>query len=39
VEGTPLAVEETLWMEAPAALAVRSDAGAVVVAIHLNRRM
>lgn len=39
VDGAPLAVEETLWMEeAPEALALRSDAGAVVLAIHLNPR-
>jgi uncharacterized protein len=36
--GTSLAVEETLWLEAPEALALRSDEGAVVVAIHLSRR-
>lgn len=38
VAGTPLAVEETLWLEAPESLALRSDAGAVVVAIHLKHR-
>ncbi|WP_257452469.1 HutD/Ves family protein [Archangium lipolyticum] len=38
VEGTPLTTEETLWMAAPEALALRSDTGAVVAAIHLNHR-
>ena len=38
VAGTPLAVEETLWLEAPESLELRSDTGAVVVAIHLNHR-
>jgi uncharacterized protein len=37
--GTPLVREETLWLEAPKALALRSDEGAVVVAIHLTRRV
>jgi hypothetical protein len=38
VAGTPLAEEETLWLEAPEALAPRSDTGAVVVAIHVSLR-
>ena len=37
VAGTSLAVEETLWLDAPEALALRSDEGAAVVAIHLTR--
>jgi hypothetical protein len=36
--GTPLAREETLWVETPEALSLRSEEGAVLVAIHLTRR-
>ncbi|WP_375768355.1 HutD family protein [Archangium gephyra] len=36
VAGTPLAVEETLWLDAPESLSLRSDEGAVVSAIHLR---
>jgi environmental stress-induced protein Ves len=36
--GMSLAVEETLWLEAPDAPLLRSEEGAVVVAIHLSRR-
>ena len=38
VAGEPLAVDETLWLEQPEPRALRSDGGAVVVAIQLNRR-
>ncbi len=38
VFGAPLARDETLWLEAPGSLALRSDEGAVVVAIHLEGR-
>lgn len=38
VDGAALAVDETLWLEAPGSLALRSDEGAVVVAIHLEGR-
>ncbi len=37
VSGTPLTVEETLWLEAPEALVLRSDEGATVIAIQLTR--
>lgn len=37
VDGTPVAREETLWLEAPEALSLRGEVGAVVVAIHLTR--
>ncbi|HYO53137.1 HutD family protein [Archangium sp.] len=37
VAGPPLAVEETLWLEAPESLALRSEEGAVVAAVHLRR--
>jgi len=36
VAGTPLAREETLWLEAPESLSLRSDEGTVVAAIHLR---
>jgi len=39
VAGTPLGVEETLWLEAPEMLALRGEEGAVVVVIHLTRRV
>ncbi len=38
VPGEPLARDETLWLEAPGLLMLRSDEGATVVAIHLERR-
>ena len=38
VAGAPLAEQETLWGDAPGALALRGDAGAAVVVIHLTRR-
>ncbi|PTL83046.1 HutD family protein [Vitiosangium sp. GDMCC 1.1324] len=38
VSGSPLAVEETLWLESPEALTLRSEEGATVIAIHLTRR-
>ncbi|AKJ07910.1 hypothetical protein ATI61_107354 [Archangium gephyra] len=36
--GEPLARDETLWLEAPGLLMLRSDEGATVVAIQLERR-
>src|SRR5687767_4536084 len=36
VAGTALAREETLWLEAPESLSLRSDEGTVVAAIHLR---
>lgn len=36
VAGTLLAREETLWLEAPESLSLRSDEGTVVAAIHLR---
>lgn len=36
VAGTPLAVEETLWLDEPGSLALRSDEGTVVAAVHLR---
>lgn len=38
VDGAPLALEDTLWWEAPGTLALRSEAGAAVMVIHLNSR-
>ncbi len=38
VSGAPLVRDETLWLEAPGSLVLRSDEGAVVVAIHLEGR-
>lgn len=38
LSGSPLAAEETLWLEAPGPLVLRSDEGARVIAIHLTRR-
>ncbi|HLM42608.1 MAG TPA: HutD family protein [Myxococcaceae bacterium] len=38
VAGEPLAAAETLWLEEPGPRALRSDEGAVVVAILLNPR-
>jgi hypothetical protein len=38
VPGEPLVRDETLWLEAPGLLMLRSDEGATVVAIHLERR-
>ncbi|MGZ3461830.1 MAG: HutD/Ves family protein [Archangium sp.] len=38
VAGAPLAEQETLWLEAPGALALHGDARAAVAVIHLNRR-
>jgi hypothetical protein len=39
VDGTPLAVEETLWLEAPEALSLGTEEGAAVAVIHLTRRV
>ncbi|HEX5752869.1 MAG TPA: HutD family protein [Archangium sp.] len=36
--GEPLARDETLWLEEPGLLMLRSDEGATVAAIHLERR-
>ncbi|WP_063934886.1 HutD/Ves family protein [Archangium violaceum] len=36
--GEPLARDETLWLEEPGLLMLRSDEGAIVVAIQLERR-
>ncbi|HYO68823.1 MAG TPA: HutD family protein [Archangium sp.] len=36
--GEPLARDETLWLEAPGVLMLRSDEGATVVVIELERR-
>jgi uncharacterized protein len=38
IPGEPLARDETLWLEAPGLLMLRSDEGATVAAIHLERR-
>jgi uncharacterized protein len=39
VDGTPLAMGETLWLEAPEVLSLRAELGAAVAAIHLTRRV
>ncbi len=36
--GTPVALEETLWLEAPQALTLRGEVEAAVAAIRLTRR-
>lgn len=38
VDAEPLEAEETLWLEAPEAPSLRSDTGATVAVIHVNRR-
>jgi hypothetical protein len=37
VAGTPLAVEETLWLKAPESPVLWSEEGVVVAAVHLRR--